>query len=152
MNPHKPGGKGSGVLQPQKLKLHFSDYLRGGFLEADWAFVPLIYRGRASPGVQSPADAGDTGSIPSTPTTEPVHRSESSPLATPGASATAVEGSNSSYRSTKVGEKENHVNSLHLPYISRSTNVPFCIRKPVAAPVHLWVKHRHKKQKPLIKR
>lgn len=108
LNPHKPGGKGSGVLQPQKLKLHFSDYLRGGFLEAAWAFAPLIYRGRAFPGVQSPADAGDTGSVPSTPTTEPVHRSESSPLATPGASATAVQGSNSSYRSKQVGEKENH--------------------------------------------
>lgn len=29
----------------RKLKFHFSDYLRGGFLEADWVVVPLIYSG-----------------------------------------------------------------------------------------------------------
>lgn len=34
-----------GSYLAQKLKFHFSDYLRGVFLEADWVVVPLIYSG-----------------------------------------------------------------------------------------------------------
>lgn len=88
--------------------------------------------------------------VPSTPTTEPVHRSESSPLATPGASATAVQGSNSSYQkqaSWWKGKPRNCLPSIHLQIYKRPIR-----QKPVSAPVRLWVKHRHKKQKPLIKR
>ena len=45
LNPPQAWRKGIGSYLAQKLKFHFSDYLRGGFLEADWVVVPLIYRG-----------------------------------------------------------------------------------------------------------
>lgn len=37
--------KGTGVRDFQKLKFHFSEYLRGNFLEADLDIMPLISRG-----------------------------------------------------------------------------------------------------------
>ena len=55
------------------------------------------------------------------------------------------DGSNSSYRSNKVGEKENHVNCLRFANISRSVDVSFHTREPISAPVHLCMKHPHEK-------
>ena len=61
-------------------------------------------------------------------------------------------GSNSSYWSNRVGEKEDHVNCLRFANISRSVDVSFHTREPISAPVHLCVKHPHEKLLLLLSR
>lgn len=117
LNPHKPGGKGSRSSPAPEAETALQWLPEGWFLEAAWAFVPLIYR-EGLPWCPVFTDAGLQDSVPSAPSWSPCTAARGSPLATPGASATAVQGSNSSYRSKQVGERKTTEASLHLPYIS----------------------------------